>query len=222
MRFTARVTSRSVIAVRSAIAVAVLYMLTSAGASGQTPGTGDQTDGKIANAMAGYYRFQSSHSVEDLRNAAINLVSAIDQRALRTGDVTAHRRSAVAAFAKVLVVLEAIADPGFDPSQRPSTCVTPPREPSGRQALRCAAPEDVMDPGTRAQYQAAIDANSVKIQRFSEQMRIYNATSDTLGMLELVLHRFHRRSPDDSAALDDILQKAGLSKDRRTKIHGMY
>lgn len=210
------------VAVRGGLVVACLVNSMGSIASAQTPSTGDPTDARIASAMAGYYRFQSSRSVDDLRNTAINLVSVIDQRALRTGDVTGHRRSVVAAFAKVLSGLEAISDPGFDPSQRPSACVTPPREPSGRQALHCAAPEDVLDPAARAQYQAAIDENSMKIIHFSEQMRISHATADTMGMLELVLHRFHRRAPDDSAALDDILQKAGLSKDRRAKIHAMY
>jgi hypothetical protein len=191
------------------------------GATAQTANA-DQTEAKIQDAMAGYNRFQSSHAVQDLRQAAFALSYAIDQRATRTGDVIGHRRSVVAAFAKVLREFDALVDPTFDPSNPPSLCVTPPREPDGRQAPACAAPGAVLDPAARAQYQAAIDANLVKIQHYNDQAKIANASNDTLSLLEIVLHRFHARAPSDSAALDQILMRSGLSEARRTKIHQMF
>jgi hypothetical protein len=191
-------------------------------ASAQTPNNNDQTESRITAAMAGVHRFQSSHSIDDLRATSNALISAIDQRAIRTGDVRAHRRSVVAAYAQVLQQLEAISDPSVDPSERPMLCITPPREPSGRQLPSCADPKDISDPATRAQYIAALNANSMKTQRLNAQARIENLAGDTTSLLEIALGRFHTRTPPDTAALDDILRRAGLSEARRSKIHSMF
>ena len=189
--------------------------------TGQTS-SDDQTSTRIATALGWFDRFQTSRSPEDLRKTAFELVKVADQRALRTGDVIGHRRSIVAAYAKVLQAADSLGDPSFDPDQRPSSCVTPPREPNGRQAPACAAPSDVLDPTARAQYEAAIDANSAKIRYFNAQMQIVSVTNETMSLLGIVLHRFHTRAADDAAALDDILRKSGISASRREQIHAMY
>jgi hypothetical protein len=182
----------------------------------------DQTESRIATAMAGYNRFQGSHSPEDLRKTAFDLITVVDQRALRTGDVVGHRRSIVAAYAKVLKLVDSLRDPDFVPNQPPSTCVTPPREPSGRQAPPCADPKDVLDAGARAQYLAAIDQRSAEIRYYNAQTQLIGIANDTVSLLGIVLHRFHTRAPDDSAALDDVLRKSGLDAGRRDQIHAMF
>lgn len=183
---------------------------------------GDQTEMRIAAALAGIQRFQSSHSVEDLRSTAHALYSAIDQRALRTGDVVGHRRSVVAGYAQVLAQIDALVDPTVDLTTLPSRCVTPPREPSGRQLPACADPKDITDAATRAQYVAALDANATKLQRRNAQARVQLAIDETTGLLEIVLHRFHNRAPSDAPALDEILRRYGLTDAQRSKIHAMY
>jgi len=201
--------------------IALLGSLMPAG-SAKTSNNGDDTENRIAAAMAGFHRFQSSRSIEDLRATSHALFSAVDQRAVRRGDVRGHRRSVVGAYAQVLQQIDAISDPAFDPAQLPSTCVTPPREPSGRQLPACADPKEIPDSATRAQYVAAINANSAKIQLRNAEARVYLLGDETTNLLELVLSKFRTRAPSDSAALDDILRRAGLSDARRSKIHSMF
>ncbi|HEY0381949.1 MAG TPA: hypothetical protein VGC72_07095 [Candidatus Elarobacter sp.] len=191
-------------------------------AAAPTTNSGDQTESRIVAAMAGFHRFPSSRSIEDLRATSRALFSAIDQRAIRRGDVLRHRRTVVAAYAQVLQRIDALSDPAFDPSELPSACVAPPREPDGRQLPACADPKDIQDVATRAQYVAAINANSAKIQRRNTQARIYLLGDETANLLELVLSRFRSRAPSDSVALDEILRRAGLSEARRSKIHSMF
>lgn len=188
----------------------------------QSTVNGDQTESRIALAMAGYERFQTSHSAEDLRKTAFELIKTIDQRALRTGDVIGHRRSIVSAYAKVLKAVDGLSDPSFIPDHPPSICVMPPREPDGHQAPACADPKTVRDPGARAQYIAAIEQRSAEIRSYNAQMQIVGIANEVLGTLEIVLHRFHARAPDDSAALDEILRKSGITDARRAQIHAMY
>ena len=65
-----------------AMMVVVLGVSLTVPAPAQTSKDIDQTDSRIAAAMAGFHRFQSSHSIEDLRATSYALHSAIDQRAL--------------------------------------------------------------------------------------------------------------------------------------------
>jgi hypothetical protein len=149
---------------------------------------GDETNRRIAAVMAaGSARFQASHAVEDLRKTAIALSETVDQRALRTGDVTAHRRSLLAAFANLLRQIDVLADPAFDSSLLPSHQMTP-----------------------------------EQTRRYNAQIQIAAAAKDTLSLLEISLHRFHQRAPDDTAALDEILRKSQISEARRAQIHAMY
>lgn len=178
---------RSVRGVHVAVAACMFFATVGATAAPQSSGL-DDTDRRIAAVVtAGSARFQASHAVEELRKTAIALSETVDQRALRTGDVTAHRRSLVAAFANVLRQIDALADPAFDPSVLPSHQMTP-----------------------------------EQTRRYNAQIQIVAAAKDTLSLLEISLHRFHRRAPDDSAALDEILRKSGISDARRAQIQTMY
>jgi hypothetical protein len=188
----------------------------------QTSSNVDQTEGRIATAMAGFHRFRSSHSIEDLRATSHALFSAIDQRAVRTGDVVGHRRSVVTAYAQVLQQIDTLFDPTIDWNQIPTACVTPPREPDGRQLPACSDPKDISDSATRAQYIAAVAAKSAEIQHRNAQAIVYLLADETTSRLEIILGKFHTRTPSDTAALDDILRRAGLSEARRTKIHSMF
>jgi hypothetical protein len=209
-------------AICGTLAGLVLLASLTLAAYAQTPNPGDQTESRIAAAMTGLRRFQASHSIEDLRATSHALYSAIDQRALRTGDVVGHRRSVVAAYAQVLLQIDALSDPTFNPGELPTSCVTPPREPSGRQLPSCADPKDISDSATRAEYVAAINANAAKIERRNAQARVYLLGDETNNLLEIVLARFRTRAPSDMTALDDILRRAGLSEGRRAKIHSMF
>lgn len=210
---------RTFAAATAGIVVAITLVAT---AAAQAPSSADQTESRIEAAMAGFHRFQSSHSIEDLRATSYALHAAIDQRAVRTGDVIGHRRSVVAAYAQVLQQIDALADPTVNRSELLTLCVTPPREPNGRQLPACADPNAIPDPATRAQYLAAINAKSAEIKHRNAQAQLSILDDDTTSLLEIVLRRFHTRALPDGPALDDILRRAGLSEARRTKIHAMF
>jgi hypothetical protein len=194
-------------------------------ASAQATNNPDKTEARIATAMTGLQRFQSSHSLDDLRATSHALFSAVDRTAIKTGDFPARRRSVVTAFAQVLSQIEALSDPTFDPNDVknfPQVCLTPDREPDGRQLPSCADPNDISDSATRARYVAAIKANELKIKRIGEQHTLRNLDHGTMQELQIVLRGFHSNAPSDGVALDNILRQAGISDARRAKINAMF
>ncbi len=195
--------------------------LTPAGLA-QGSGLPDKTEARIAAAMTGLQRFQSSRSIEDLRATSHALFSAVNLHDIRAEDLVTRRRSITIAFAQVLHQMESLSDPAFDPNDLPWLCVTPPREPNGRQLPACADPKVIADPAIRAEYAAAIDANSAKIARGNAQAKLYLLEDETTGLLAIVLSRFRPRAPSDAAALDGILRRAHISDARRAKIDASF
>jgi hypothetical protein len=184
----------------------------------------DQSEARIAAAMAHFERFRSSNSLADLRSASEGLSSAADPRTIKPSEIVARRRSIVSGFAQVLRQIELQTDPSFDatkPDSRPPGCLIPPEEPSGRTLPACADPNAISDPATRAKYVAAIKANNVKVERFNKSISLYNLDNETMLNMETVLHVFHARTPSDGPAIDNILRQTGLSEARRLKIDAM-
>jgi hypothetical protein len=182
----------------------------------------DQTKARIATALQGLQRYYSSHSLEDLHGAVDALTSAVDMNAIKHRNRLVRRRTVVQAWAQVLREVELSYDPTFDPNDRPATCLVPPREASGRQLPSCADPSDIQDPAARAVYVAALQANDHKIQQANHYQELRNIDDDAMLSLRLNLAGFHTVTPADSAALDGILRRAGLSESRRTKIDAMF
>jgi hypothetical protein len=179
--------------------------------SAETTNRPDESEARIASAMAHFQRFQSSHSIDDLKATSRGLFSAADPRTIKPADIIARRRSIVAGFAKVLHQIDLLTDPTFDPNDPKNaaeTCVTPPREPSGRQLFSCADPKDIPDPATRAEYIAAINANSLKIQRGNKYLSARYLDDEVMQELQIVLRGFHSKTPPDGVALDNILRQA--------------
>jgi hypothetical protein len=190
----------------------------------QTTDKADRSEPRIAAAMAHYRRFQSSNSLDELRATAQGLYLAADLSTIKPSDVVARRRSIVSGFAQVLHQIELQKDPSFDatdPNSQPAGCVIPPEEPSGRGLQPCADPNAITDPATRAKYVAAINANNLKLQRFSRNLSLYNLENEAMADIEMTLLVFHAKAPSDGPAIDNILRKAGLSDTRRLKINAM-
>jgi hypothetical protein len=200
------------------IAVWVFWASLTFAGSARGAVTTDQTEARITTALTGLQRFRSSHSIDDLKATSYALFSAVDLREIQAKDLVTRRRSVVTAYAQVLRQIESLSDPAFNPNELPTLCVSPPREPDGRQLPACADPKEISDPATRAAYVTALDANSANIRRRNAQARLYVLADETTSVLELVLRRFHSRAQPDATALDDILRRAGVSDIRRAKI----
>jgi len=190
----------------------------------QSASTSDQTEAHIANAMLGLQRFQSSHSLDDLRATSRGLLSSFIVPRIKPGDLIARRRSLITGFGEVLHQVDLLSDPTFDPNSpenTPQICLTPPQEPSGRQLASCADPNDISDPATRAQYIAAIDKNNLKIQRRNQYTSLRALDDEVMSEVQITLRLFHAKTTGDTPALDNILRHAGISDVRRAKIDAM-
>lgn len=205
----------------SALAVAyVISLVTSVSAQDQVA---DRSVPRIAAANALLDRYRSTHSLDDLSAAEATLFSANDFSTIRPADLNARRRAVAAGYAKIFRELELLIDPAFDPADRknyPLFCLTPPREPNGRQAPSCADPNDVQDPGTRAAYVAALDENAARTRRIVMQRRVQILAAQMTDSFVRVLRQYRSRTSDDGVALDSILRENGMSAARRVKIEG--
>jgi hypothetical protein len=114
-------------------------------------------------------------------------------------------------------VIEQSYDPSFDPrnpNDLPQSCIIP-----GEGGLLCGAdPQEIHDLKARAAYVAALRENEAKRQRASYYVTLNHIDDDAMASLELTLKFLriiaHKEIPPDAAALEDILQKAGLSDSR--------
>ena len=215
------ITARSRRAICAAMATVACMMSITVTSSAQTTIPADRGLARLAAANVLLNRYRSSHSLEDLRTASSTLLSANDFSMNRPEDLVARRRAVTSGYATILRELESLTDPTFDPSDPkslPLMCVTPPREPSGRQLGSCVDPNDIQDPATRAAYLVAIDENAARTRRLNTQQRVHTLALETTDRLARVLRRYRSRVPDDGAAIDAILRQAGVSDARRATI----
>ncbi len=152
---------------------------------------------------------------------------SVDVQLLTPNNFIATRRSFVQGWANVLAVIEKAYEPGYDPldpKNRPQGCIIPPREPDGRSLPPCTDPKNIQDTKAREQYVAAIQADKLKTKREYRYNRITRLDERAMSMLRLELGVFRDIAPEgvsaDYAAIDSILQRAGLSSARRSKIDG--
>lgn len=114
--------------------------------------------------------------------------------------------------------LEKSIDKDWDPEDVPSVNLRPPLEtglPSG------AAPAAVKDPKLRAQYEAAIEANRRKAERYREQSQARKLKLHVLPRAERYIISAYSMAPTGEAELkelDGLLEKYGLDADQRARI----
>jgi len=190
----------------------------------QSAANTDQTESRVTAAMGHLQHFQVSHSLDDLKAASNGLYSAANVRTIKSADIVARRRSVVAGFAQVLHQIDLQSDPSFDVTDlgaRPSACVPPPAEPSGRQLPPCSDPNFISDPATRSKYIDSINANKLKVQQYNRNVSLHYFDDEVMQDIKSVLQSFRSRAPKDDAALDSILRQADISSARRAKIDAM-
>ncbi|HTU69112.1 MAG TPA: hypothetical protein VMF11_02235 [Candidatus Baltobacteraceae bacterium] len=182
---------------------------------------GDQMQQRVAASMQDLQRFRTGHSFSDLQGAITTLFSFGDIKSIAPADYVARRRSLVQAWAQILKVIEESYDPTYDPhdpNDVPFDCLIAP----GATSPTCFDYQNIKDPKARADFIAAIKANGAKARKALYYSRLWNLDELAMGSLKMDLQIFSGAgAPPDVAALDAIIQQAGLSESRQTAIHAM-
>ncbi|MDB5071223.1 MAG: hypothetical protein JWM87_2334 [Candidatus Eremiobacteraeota bacterium] len=197
-----------------AICLSALLIAAPLSATAQTTSTDDITVhvGRASRAVQAYGR---SRSVEDLRSAVFEMQAAGNLHALKPDTFVAQRRTIVRGWAQLFKVIDDSYDPTYDPN-----------DPNVRPHWHLPDPQDIPDPNARAAAAAAIAANKQKIARATHYLDVQNVDLLAQSSMKAQLNQFRKVEPDgtdaDFTMLDGILQQAGLSSVRRTKINRMF
>ncbi|HTU69312.1 MAG TPA: hypothetical protein VMF11_03240 [Candidatus Baltobacteraceae bacterium] len=183
--------------------------------------TDDQVQQRVSSSMQDLQRFKAEHSFSDLENAINTLYSFGDIRSIAPANYVARRRSLVEAWAQILKTIEESYDPTYNPhdlNDLYNDCLTAPQA----TTPTCFDYQDIKDPKARADFITAIKANAVKAQKGLYYTRLRSLDDDAMTSLKVDLQIFSAAgAPPDGAALDAIIQQAGLSKSRQTAVDAM-
>jgi len=177
------------------------------------------TDELTAHVDASVQRVQAytfSRSFADLRSAIDEMERAANLSGLRPETWVVQRRTFVRGWAQLLAAIEQSHDPTYDPN-----------DPKDRPIMNLPEPQSFPDnPKTQAWAAVAIAANPKKLARayYYHDLQIIDmrAQATMKAALDLWRRVEPNGTPADFEALDAILQQAGLSTARRTKIDAMF
>lgn len=197
-----------------ALCLSIFLMAGPVGVRAQTPAT-DNVTAHVGDASRAAQAFSRSHSFVDIRSAIDAMVSAGNLPGFKSGTFVAQRRTLVGGWAQVLKAIEQSYDPTYDPNDRNNWPV-----------WGLPDPQYIKDPQTRAAAVAALAANDQKVKRMSYYHDLHVLDALAQNTLKMELDQLRRMAPDgtdaDFAALDAILQRAGLSSALRTKIDSLF
>lgn len=160
------------------------------------PGVATQPDGtytRLATALTTLQRYHTTGSLPDLQSAVDELFSAFVNVGQSRKELVAERRAVVSAYARVFHDIDQSYDPAFDPN------------------------DDRDLPST-----AGGPANSLKSQRSARYIHLRNIDRGASVEMKIVLDFFnHLGTPPDTGALEDIIARAGLTRQRQQAIDAM-
>jgi hypothetical protein len=128
------------------------------------------------------------------------------------------RSQTLIAWLEILVRVDSMIDPKFDPDDAPLTKVSPPQKPGEPAYLPGVDPKKVRDPAQRAEYLNAIEENSKKAERTQLQWNVKALDTELTESASRFIKRFHTTAPVDRKELQRIVDKAGISPQRRQAI----
>jgi hypothetical protein len=197
-----------------AICLISFVMGGSATTTAATPAS-DELATHVASSSRALQTFTRSHSFADLSSAVDEMEAASNLHALRPDTFVAQRRTYVRGWAQVLKAIEQSYDPAYNPN-----------DPNDRPISGLPDPQSIPDPNRRATVAALVAANPQKLARASYYHDLLVIDMRAQALLRVTLDQFRKVEPDgtppDYAALDGILQQAGLSAARRTKIDALF
>lgn len=106
-------------------------------------------------------------------------------------------------------------DPTWDQDDLPESNVAPPPAASMRAGV---APEAIKDPGLRAKYEAAIEANRKKAERYREQHRARNLKRTFCRTAERYIVAAYSHPPHNMNELRELLVRYVADDDTRRRI----
>ena len=111
-------------------------------------------------------------------------------------------------------LIEAI-DPNWDPNDVPLVNISPPRAAGTRAGV---APETIKDPKLRAEYEAAIEKNRQKAERYSQQNRLHKWQRRFPQRAEEYIVQAYSKPPFNLEELKQYLQTYVVDKKTRERI----
>ena len=130
---------------------------------------------------------------------------------------TLVRSAALAAWLRLLALLDRSLDPAFDPKDVPEKLVDPPPLPGGVRLRPGADPSRIPDPAARAQYEQAIAANRAKARHYRQQIHLRRLDERMPARADAFITGSYAATPRDQeqlrAAIDQTIQ------DPRRKAH---
>jgi len=206
-----------------ATAILVLIAFGSTNISPAAAQTADVLQRHVTASQEALNRYSASHSLQDLYSAVSLMGGSVSLHELTPQNLIEKRRVLVSNWAQIISKIETSYDPTFDPRSRFS-CPAPPRESNGIQLPACVRPTAVSDTGARAKYETDLATFQKQLAKAAYYQRLHNIDLWAMSSLHATLNVFADVSPksvsSDYAALDNILQKAGISNARRVIIEG--
>jgi hypothetical protein len=136
-------------------------------------------------------------------------------------DKTVRREKTKALF-NLLAAIDQNIDPSFDDPHNPENQIflnlVPPPTPEGIWYPSGVDPNDIKDPKTRAQYEAAIKRNDEKIARLNFQTRLHNIDKSANIFADRFLQDNYTTSKEDQSELENLMKQAKLSPTRTQKL----
>jgi hypothetical protein len=168
---------------------------------------------KIDQAASGLQEFARSRDVDALERA-VEALEEFDPWSLKPEQRLPGRRRLLLNWSRVLVAIDTIKEPGFDPdADRPRARVSPPDGfPPG------ADPKTIQDPRARAQYEAAIAANEKRKIRSRTQGVASELEQRAVESAHRVVDRWYTKSAADRKEIEAVFQEANLSAARRAEV----
>ena len=181
--------------------------------SAASASTNPEPGTQVTTAMRELQSFNSTHSLSTLGTAIDTLGRAADLHAIAPEDFVTSRRSLMQAWARILQTIEQSYDPTYDPNdprQRAVDCVP------------CTFPQGSPTADEQPAYQAAVQANNVKIARSQHYLQVHQLDELAMANVRIDLRLFEMAgAPPDYAALDTIFRQANLSEARLSAIDTM-
>jgi hypothetical protein len=106
-------------------------------------------------------------------------------------------------------------DPNWDPNDLPLLNVTPPPTTGMRAGI---APEAIKDPKSRAEYEAAIEKNRQKAERYRKQSRLRTWLKRFPKRAEEYIIRAYSKPPFNLDELKEYLEKYAVDEKTRARI----
>jgi hypothetical protein len=117
---------------------------------------------------------------------------------------TARRQEAAARWLELSKEAQLRVDPSFDPADQPSLSVTPPT--GGRPGT---APAEIADADQRRAYEQALEANTEKLRRYTDQVQARRDQEQLDRQLPVFLTEAYSLGPDAGSELREVLREVG-------------